>query len=169
MLTTDRKQFDARFLRFYSKLRRIACRRTVANGSDSQIRPTQAVHEVFLRLIRLPIGRWNDTSHFEASAVQALKHVFIDHHRREKNRNRIELSRLPAMVQYLPPSDELDRALRRLRLVNSRHGVVAQMHVVFGLTHHAIAQRLDVSERTVKRDWCVARAWLARELRNVGL
>jgi RNA polymerase sigma factor (TIGR02999 family) len=113
-----------------------------------------------------------DRSHFFAMAAQSMRRVLIDHAR---GRNRLKRGAgevpltLDAIDELLTPQaaeelTALDDALDRLASMNPRAARVVELRFFAGLTLEETAEHLDVSLRTVQRDWLIARAWLRKEV-----
>lgn len=135
-------------------------------GTDSLI------HEAYLRL-RNSGKSWHDRSHFLAVAALQLRHLIVDHARRSHAQKREgEHVRVSLDAEEIPAREPvidvlvLDEALGRLARQETRQHRVAELRLFGGLSVEEIAAVLEVSERTVKEDWRLARAWLARELRS---
>jgi RNA polymerase sigma factor (TIGR02999 family) len=157
----------------YEKLRTLAhgLRRRVAAwravpGTDS------LVHDTYLSLKSAGHESWQDRTHFLAVASLQLRHLLVDHARasqaskRGGDQLRVSLDE-DADVAPKPAMDVLvlDDALQRLARQDARQHRVAELRLFLGLSVAEVAAVLGVSERTVKEDWRLARAWLARELR----
>jgi RNA polymerase sigma-70 factor (ECF subfamily) len=136
-------------------------------GTDS------LVHEAYLRLRKGLNESWHDRTHFLAVAALQLRHLLVDHARaaRAEKRGgehvRVSLD-AEAIAAREPVMDVLvlDEALNRLARQETRQHRVAELRLFGGLSVEEIAAALEVSERTVKEDWRLARAWLSRELRS---
>ena len=155
----------------YGELRALAARYLRDERPGNSLQPTDVVHEAYLRLIEQDRMDWKGTTHFFAMAATQMRRVLVDHARaaaaakRGGRPTRItlteDLARAPERsVEFLA----LDEALTRLALRNERQGRVAEMRLFAGLLVKETAFYLGVSERTVKEDWRVARAWLMKEL-----
>jgi len=162
---------DRLFPVVYGELRRIAGAAMRAERTGHTLQPTALVHEAYMRLVKQRDVRWESRGHFFAIAAQAMRRVLVDHARR-----RAALKR-PATAIPLPfddanePSIEpsfdlvaLDLAMDRLGTKDPRLVKVVELRFFAGLSVEEAAAALSVSERTVKRDWHLARAWLKREL-----
>lgn len=155
----------------YEELRRIAYRMLQGERMDHTLSGTALVHEAFVRLIDQNRVEWQDRAHFFAVAAQACRRILIDHarkHRAKKRgggRVRITIDRLQ-LEQERKSEDLLDlhEALERLEVLNPRLSRVVEFRYFGGLSEAEIAEVLDVSERTVRRDWVKAKGWLHREL-----
>jgi RNA polymerase sigma factor (TIGR02999 family) len=152
----------------YSELHRIAARMLAAERSDHTLQPSALINELYLRLQASKPPEWRDRAHFFAVAANTLRRILIDHARAHRAEQRgggqtavpIELTDVAGNCSY----DDLlivDEALRGLELTDARAARVTELRFFGGLTESEIAEQLDVSEITVKRDWKFARAWLA--------
>jgi RNA polymerase sigma-70 factor, ECF subfamily len=141
--------------------------------SDHTLQPTALVHETYLRLIKMEARDLKDRAHFFATAAVVMRRILIDHARRKAlakkggGLHRVDLedflaSTHPQNAQLLI----LDQALTRLSNAAPRQGRLVEMIYFGGLNTKEVATVLEISERTVRRDWKVARAWLQAELRG---
>jgi len=149
----------------------------LANGYLQQerpghtLQPTALVHEAYLRLVDQDRVDWNGKTHFKAVAAQAMRRALIDHaraRRREKRGGKWRQVTLHDAFQLggAQPLDILAFAetLERMRDLDPRQAEVVELRVFGGLAGEEIARILDVSTRTVERDWKMGQAWLRREL-----
>jgi len=155
----------------YDKLRSLAAKYLRGERPGSTLQPTALVHEAYLRLIDNDRIDWQGKTHFMAIAAVEMRRVLIDHARasaalkRGGPAHRVTLS--DSLVHASDPSIELlalDEVLNRLAVRHPRQGRVAELKIFAGLLSREIALCLGVSDRTVKDDWRVARAWLMKEL-----
>ncbi len=155
----------------YDQLKREAQRRMAGERSDHTLQATALVHEAYLRLLgdeRIP---WQNRGHFFAVAAEAMRRILVDHARkrgrvkRGGDRRRVPLKSVDLAVQQ--NSSEilaLDQALERLQKEDERMHKVVMLRFFAGLSIEDTASAMDVSSRTVKREWSFARAWLYRVL-----
>ena len=157
----------------YPELKRIAQIHMRKERFDHTWQPTALVSEVFLKLARQPGIEWRDRSHFLMAASKAMRFLLIDHartHRAGKNGGKmlkiqvddLDLPHEDRTVEYIV----VDRLLRKMATVDKRMADVVELKVFGGLSFIEIGEVLGVHERTAKRDWQVARAWLFGELRG---
>lgn len=155
----------------YRELRRIAGRYMRTQRDDHTLQPTALVHEAYLRLARARGSGWKSRTQFVAVAASAMRCVLIDSARRRGAAKRDGGARVTLVdgsaIDEPRPLDllALDEALERLAAVDERAARVVELRFFGGLELALVAEVLDVSLPTVKRDWRFARAWLARELR----
>ena len=155
----------------YQELRALAARYLRGERAGVSLQPTDLVHEAYLRLIELERMDWQGRAHFFAMAATQMRRVLVDHARaadaakRGGRPARVTLSDdLATTHQRSVDFLVLDQALTRLGSRNERQGRVAEMRLFAGLEVKEVALYLRVSERTVKEDWRVARAWLLKEI-----
>jgi RNA polymerase sigma factor (TIGR02999 family) len=157
----------------YDELRSLARHYLNAEDSCQTLDPTGLVHEAYLRLVKLDRMVWKDRVHFFAMAATEMRRVLVERARaacatkRGARAMRITFVDGPGIDgrDYLETL-ALDEALEKLAQRSPRQARVAEMHVFAGLRMDEIGAVLSLSERTIKREFSVARAWLARELRK---
>jgi RNA polymerase sigma factor (TIGR02999 family) len=148
-----------------------------AEGPGATLQPTALVHEAWLKLVG-PDGEhlpWNGRAHFFGAAARAMRQILVDHARHVgRIRRGGDLRRQPsdaidaAVDAAADPADldfeALDAALTRLEAHDPRAAKVVELRFFAGLSVADTARALEISERTVAREWNVARAWLARRM-----
>lgn len=162
---------EALFPLVYDELRRIA-RRTLNSARPDQTLTTVAlVHEVYLRLVRQERVTWEGRAHFLGVAALAMRSILIEH-ARARARHKRGGGQLPLSLDAAPEAATvsveeqagallaLDEALDALTQRQPRLGRVVELRFFGGMTHEEIATLLDVTVRTVERDWQRARAYL---------
>ncbi|MBT8398998.1 MAG: sigma-70 family RNA polymerase sigma factor [Rhodothermia bacterium] len=155
----------------YSELKRIAHRQLKRERSGHTLNTTALVHEAYLRLAGADELAWEDQVHFRAIAAQAMRRILVDYARRRNalrrggDQERIDLdaSEIAADGQT-GMMLSLDSALSRLEKGSQRLCRVVEYRFFGGLSEEEIAAALQISIRTVRRDWVRARAWLYKEL-----
>ncbi|MGE0638687.1 MAG: ECF-type sigma factor [Thermoanaerobaculia bacterium] len=158
---------------FYSELKRLAHRSRVRFGRDATLETTALVHEAYLKL-RSAKG-WNDDAHFLRAAALAMRHALVTHAEARLARKR------GAGVAHLAWNEDLDavatedesllalnEALDRLAAQSRRLAAVVECRFFAGYDEAETGRALALSERSVRRDWALARAWLHRELGAAG-
>jgi len=158
----------------YTDLRRVAGAMMRRERPSHTLQTTDLVHEAYLRLVTQREANWQNKGHFLAIASQAMRRILVEHARKRltlKRGGRVEQVPLDEEGMALPISDKqcnevvaLDDALERLEQLEPRQSKIIELRFFGGLTEEEIARVLGVSDRTVKRDWRVARAWLNRAL-----
>ena len=151
----------------YDELKKIASAHLRGERRGQTLEATGLVHEAFLRLVPQTRVDWRDRAHFFGLASTCMRRVLVDRARaRHAAKRDDEGYRLTDGPAAATPEEllDLDRALEKLAGERPRLGRVVEMRYFAGLDLGEIAECLDVSERTLKRDWAFARAWLLREL-----
>jgi RNA polymerase sigma factor (TIGR02999 family) len=159
------------FAAVYAELRELAAVMMGRERGDHTLQATALVHEVYLRLMGREDCSWENRAHFFGAACRAMRQVLVDHARRVGSikrgggKQRIGLTDL-ASPASAPASHVLavDEALTALDQLDARKARLVELRFFGGLNFDEIAEVLDVSVRTVKRDWSFARAWLSRWL-----
>jgi RNA polymerase sigma factor (TIGR02999 family) len=153
----------------YANLRALARHYISAERRDHTLQATALVHEAYLRISQNPGFKWENRAHFFAVASRAMRRVLIDHARTVKavKRGGVKVPLDQALVGAPEQSTDLlalDQVLLRLASLDARQAQIVEMRFFGGVSVSDIASALDISERTVKRDWTMARAWLHGEL-----
>ena len=155
----------------YPHLKKAAIQQMRRERPGHTLQPTALVNEVFLRLAGRTDVTWQNRSHFYALASELMREILVDHARRRNAAKRgggkvvAEIEEWQAQIDEHPEIViEVDRLLTRLNALDERQAQVVQMRFFAGLTEEEIAETLGISERTVKRDWSMARAWMLKEL-----
>jgi RNA polymerase sigma factor (TIGR02999 family) len=158
----------------YSALRAIASRHLSRERRDGTLATTALVHEAYVRLVDQREVDWQNRAHFFAIAARVMRRIVVDEARRRKRVKRgsgvapvqIESAGEVAGAGGLAMADvlALDRALTDLEAMDPQQGRVVELKFFGGLTAEEIAAVMNLSVRTVKREWSVARAWLYRTL-----
>jgi RNA polymerase sigma factor (TIGR02999 family) len=154
---------------FYADLKRLARRERARVRAGATMQTTVLVNETYMKL-RSAKG-WNDDAHFLRAAALAMRHVLVSHaeaRRAAKRGAGAEHLSLTAASDVAQPDESLllavNEALQRLGAQAPRLAQVVECRYFCGLDEAATARALGLSERTVRRDWVLARAWLHREL-----
>jgi RNA polymerase sigma-70 factor, ECF subfamily len=163
---------DELFPQVYEELRVLARRELarVGGGAGLTLSTTALVHESYLKLARS--GRWGGRAQFFATAAKAMRHILVDHHRQRAASKRggdVEKVTLQEadIVPAASPVDfvALDDAMRRLGARDPRLERVVECRFFGGMTVEETGEALQVSTRTVERDWTRAKAYLYSMLR----
>ncbi|MGH7584433.1 MAG: ECF-type sigma factor [Gemmatimonadales bacterium] len=160
----------------YDQLNRIARGRLRRESPGHTLETAALVHEAWLRLIRQHRVVWQDRHHFFAVASEAMRRVLVDYAKRRRADKRggasvhvplNEAEELAAPGMSADPDEAilaLDDALNRLERFSADGARVVQYRFFAGLSNQEVAELLGTSERTVRRSWTAARAWLRRDL-----
>ena len=156
----------------YKELHALASRRMSAERPDHTLQTTALVHEAYLRLVGSQQTSWKGKGQFCLAAAEAMRRILIDHARkrgrvkRGGNRKRIaldidDLARDARHDEIVAVVD----AIQRLEKKDPRMGEIVRLRFFVGLSVAETAAALGRSDRTVRREWALARAWLHRELK----
>jgi RNA polymerase sigma factor (TIGR02999 family) len=166
----DRAALDAAYSSLYPDLKRVARARLRQQGRADSINTTMLVHESFVRLVSTRGLRFEDRRHFFAYAAKTMRNIIIDSarefqaERRGAGAEHLALDDDDAMqVADTTASDELVRvndALHELEAVDPELAELVEMRYFGGYAETEIGELLGVTERTVRRRWDKARAWL---------
>ena len=154
----------------HDELRRIARRSIRGDRANRSIQATLLVNEVFLRLLDVRRVNWQSRAHFLAMSSRLMRRVLVDLARARRADKRgggaILVSFDEEIVGGVQAADvsRLNDALDALAVLDDRKSRVVELRFFGGLTVDEVATALDVSSKTVLRDWEFARAWLQREL-----
>ncbi len=155
----------------YEQLRAMAGSYFRGQPADHTLQPTALVHEAYLKLVHIPDGNWENRVHFCAVAATAMRQILHDRARRRRAAKRGgDAKRVPLDEMEAPSGGQpvdmvaLDDALERLAALDARQARIVELRFFGGLTVEQVAHVLEVSTRTVEKDWRRTRAWLSREL-----
>ncbi|HNQ15198.1 MAG TPA: sigma-70 family RNA polymerase sigma factor [Pyrinomonadaceae bacterium] len=168
----DQSALDELMPIVYGELHRMAKRYMNRQHQGHSFQTTELIHEAYLKLAGQEVKDWKNRSHFFGVAAQAMRHILVDHARAKKSKKRsgsgaVMITFDESAVVSADRSDEivaLDDSLRKLAELDERKSRIVEMKFFGGLTSDEIAEVLDISVITVKRDWGFAKAWLLREL-----
>jgi len=162
----------------YNQLRGQARRYMRNEHSGVTLQTTALVHEVYLRLTNAQHVDWHDRVHFFALSAQLMRRILVDAARaraaskrgggaaRPERGSAVDLDQIPTVDLNASTLCALDDALESLARIDSRRAQVIELRFFGGLSVEETGEVLQVSAQTVMRDWRLARAWLARELRG---
>lgn len=167
----DSAALDLLAERVYHELHVMARRFMQHERQGNTLQATALVHEVYIRLAGVGKLQWRQRAQFFALAAKMMRRILVDAARARRTRKRgsgvIHVSlEEPAVLAAAPDRSliALDDALAAFSEIAPRQTRVVELRYFGGLTEEEIASVLDISPRTVRRDWEFARVWLAREL-----
>jgi RNA polymerase sigma factor (TIGR02999 family) len=167
----------------YQELRLVAHRQLSGEARGHTLSTTAVVHETYLRLSDQSRVQWVDRSQFFAVAARMMRRVLIDYARQHQAERRGGPGRSAVALDVLERADAaaisiperadsllaLDEALESLGRMDARLARVVECRFFAGLSEAETAEALGVSQRTVARDWQMARAWLHEALRDAAV
>ena len=169
----DRGAFDQVVEILYEDLRAIAHRHLRLERDGHTLSTTALVHEAYLELARRTGPSWQGRAQLLALVSKVMRHLLIDYaRRRNRTRRGGHAIRLPIDEDRAGANAEivellaLDEALALLEARDARMARIVECRFFAGMTDGEIAQALEVTARTVQRDWLRAKAWLQRSLES---
>jgi RNA polymerase sigma factor (TIGR02999 family) len=157
----------------YTELRKLAAYKLAREAPGQTLQPTALVHEVWLRLTGKPDATFVNEAHFFAAAAEAMRRILVENARRKRRlkhgggQERVDLTTLD--VAITSDDDNLlavDEALEKLAARDAAAADLIKLRFFAGLSNVDAARLLGVPERTAKRTWAYARAWLYEELKQ---
>lgn len=165
----DRSALDKLFPLVHDELRRIARREMNHERPGHTLQATALVNEAYLKLAGQQQFEWHNRGHFFAVCTQVMRHILIDHARARARDKRggdaIQVSLSGAELMSHVQAEHLvalDEALNFLEHVDPQKGKIVELRYFGGLNVDETAEVLDISPRTVRREWQRSKAWLYR-------
>ncbi|NGP88230.1 ECF-type sigma factor [Fodinibius halophilus] len=169
----ENKSYDELFSLIYGELKRLAYSKLQKERKDITFTETELVHEVYLKMIDQTQIQANDKNHFMAIAARCMRQILIDHARKKKAEkrggNKKDVTYIDELLKQHHKTEELinlDKEINKLAELDQRMADVVVLRFFGQMSVTATAEVLDISERTVKRDWAKARGWLYKELKG---
>lgn len=157
----------------YSELKRIAGKQLSFERPNHTLQATALVNEAYMVLVNQHSVDWQNRLHFFSIASEAMRRILVNHavaRKAQKRGDGATLLSIDEVISFPQKQDVdlimLDEALTRLQEMDEQQAKLVEMKFFGGLTNEEIADFLDVSVSTVKREWASARAWLLAELKN---
>jgi RNA polymerase sigma factor (TIGR02999 family) len=157
----------------YAELHRLASSYMRRERAGHTLQTTALVHEAYLQLVGQEKAHWENRTQFFAVAAQLMRRILVDHarthHAAKRGGNLPRLSLDEAIVMARERGADLlaiDELLQRLAAIDPQQARIVELRFFAGLSVEETAHALSISDRTVKRDWAMAKAWLQRELQR---
>jgi RNA polymerase sigma factor (TIGR02999 family) len=153
----------------YEELRRLAAVRMARQSPGQTLQATALVHEAWLKLAGNQSHHWNGSKHFYFTAAEAMRQILIDRARKKQRvrhggrLERVDPDEIDIVAPILADADillALDEALDELEKLDSLKARIVKLKFFIGFAEKEIADQLGVTDRTVKRHWAYAKAWL---------
>jgi RNA polymerase sigma factor (TIGR02999 family) len=155
----------------FRELRRVAQGHLRRERPNHTLQATALVNEVWIRLAGHTAIVWENRAHFFSVSSRLMREILVDYARRRNAGKRGGPQQQITLQDHLAAQQDhsievlaLDQALERLQKFDARAARIVEMHFFAGLSFEEMGLVLDVSARTVRRDWRMARAWLRGEL-----
>jgi RNA polymerase sigma factor (TIGR02999 family) len=160
----------------YDELRRLAAHYLRRERSDHTLQATALVHEAYLHLVDQRQVDWKNRNHFFGVAAHLMRRVLLMHAREHRAAKRgggsaRHISLEDTAIVSPAHSDDfvvLDELLNRLAALDPQQERIVELRFFGGLSVEETADLMGISTATVKRDWAMAKAWLAREMGLLG-
>lgn len=166
--------FNKLFPLVYDRLREMAYSQMKEQSPGHTFSKTDLVHEAYLKLVSQEEMDWKDRTHFYAVAARAMRHILIDHARKKnaekRGGNKKEITYIDEIISTEQMADEelirIDEALAELEKFDERLARIVEYRYFGDMKIKDIAKVLNLSARTIKRDWATARGWLYQRLKK---
>jgi RNA polymerase sigma factor (TIGR02999 family) len=158
----------------YEELRKLAAMKMAREQPGQTLQPTALVHEAYLRLLGQEQQQWQNSRHFFSAAAEAMRRILVERARQKARQKyggdwqRVDLDEINVATEsnaetLLFVSD----ALEKLAVKDPVCAELIKLRFFAGIPNHQAAEMLGLSERTAKRNWAYARAWLAKEIEQI--
>ncbi|MFL6353212.1 MAG: ECF-type sigma factor [Bryobacteraceae bacterium] len=169
VLKAERPAVDAALPALYQELRRLAREYLSRERPEHTLQPTALVHEAYLRLIQQHKVDWSCRAQVLGIAARMMRRILVNYaiarSAEKRGAGLLVTAEAPEAGEMRPLElEELDLALNRLEQIDPRQARIVELRFFSGLSVEETASAIDVSPKTVKREWRTARLWLAREL-----
>lgn len=167
----ESRSLEAMLPQLYDELRELAGNYLRRERPDHTLQPTALVHEVYLRLLGDQPIDWKNRAHFLGISARIMRRILSDSAVARRAQKRGGGATVVTLDEALDFSAEcalslqgVDEALRQLEALDPRQGKIVELRFFGGLTIEEVAEVLQISVATVKREWATAKLWLQREL-----
>ncbi|MFP4229317.1 MAG: sigma-70 family RNA polymerase sigma factor [Salinivenus sp.] len=167
----DESVVDVLFDHVYDELYNLAHQQLARLRPGQTLNTTALVHEAYLKLVNQSKSDWESRAHFFSVAAKAMRHIIINYARKQSAEKRGgDVRHVSFDERLMAPQDSaetlitVDRVLDQLEEKDERMARVVELQFFGGMTQKETATVLDVSTRTVRRDWRSAKAWLSKAL-----
>jgi RNA polymerase sigma factor (TIGR02999 family) len=158
----------------YDELRRKAAHYMAGERRNHTLQATALVNEAYLKLVGGQAVAFQSKAHFYNAAAEAMRRILVDHSRtrgadkRGGGRERVDLDQVDVAADADEGTDyeSLDKALTKLQALDERRYRVVMLRYFAGLTEQQIAENLNVTTKTVQRDWGAAKLYLLGQIQG---
>jgi len=154
----------------YAELHRLAGRYMWREGRGHTLQTSALINEAYLRLVDQKKMQWQNRAHFFGVAARLMRQILVDHARSRSRAKRgggaqmVSLAEQSVIAKEIEDVIALDDALKNLSEMDPRKSQIVEMKFFGGLTTEEVAEVLNVTTRTVEREWRKAKAWLNRAI-----
>lgn len=169
----DKESLDTLLPLIYDELRRVAANQLRAERENHTLQATALVHEAYLRLLEQREVDWQNRAHFFSIAAEMMRRILVNYaiQRNAKKRgDGITRISLDDAISFSSGDEgdldlvSLDAALKSLAEFDETQARIVELRFFGGLTVEEVAEVMNISESTVKREWKMAKAWLKTQL-----
>lgn len=171
----NKEALDTLYPILYNQLRNIAQQHLALEGAGHTLRKTSLVHELYLKLIHQSDVEWQDRVHFYKIASRCMRQVLVDYARKKTadkrgGKNRVVTFDEDRVVldEHAEDLVEINSLIEKLARIDERRSKVVEMRFFGGMSISEISAVLNVTARTIDRDWAKAKLWMYNELRNTN-
>jgi RNA polymerase sigma factor (TIGR02999 family) len=157
----------------YTELHHLASFYLRRERPNHTLQTTALVHEAYLRMVDQRTALWKGKEHFLAVASQAMRRILVDYarrHRAAKRGGALPKASLEQVAAFSEQQSEnvllFDELLTRLAAIDPQEARIVELRFFGGLSVEETAEGMGVSQTTVKREWGIAKRWLAREMQR---
>jgi len=158
----------------YEELRRLAASKMAMEVPGHTLQATALVHEAWLRLAGQRNQNYPNRHCFFGAAAEVMRRILVDRARRRRavrhggDQERVQLDAIDIPQGNDEQVQAVNEVLDQLAKLDSEKAEIVKLHFFVGLSFEEIATLLDVNERTVRRHWTFAKAWMCKELGSAG-
>lgn len=167
----ETRSLEAMLPQLYDELRQLAANYLRRERPNHTLQPTALVHEVYLKLLGDRPIDWKDRAHFLGISARIMRRILADSaiaRGAQKRGGGVPLVALDEALNFSQectvPIAGVDEALRSLEEIDPRQGKIVELRFFGGMTIEEIAEVLQISAATVKREWATAKLWLQHQL-----
>ena len=158
----------------YEELRKLAAMKMAKEQPGQTLQPTALVHEAYLRLLGQEQQQWQNSRHFFSAAAEAMRRILVERARHKARQRhggglvRLDIERIDVASEEEEETVVfVHEALEKLAAKDPVCAQLIALRFFAGIPNHEAARLLGLSERTAKRNWAYARAWLAKEIERL--
>jgi len=156
----------------YQELRRLAAHFLKEERPGHTLQPTALVHEAYMKLAGQTRAEWQNRAQFMAVAAQVMRRILVDYARQRVASKRgggeapldVTVLEIAGGIEQSEEMLAVDTAVERLNQIDPQQARVVEMRYFGGMSVEETAEAMDISPRTVKREWAMAKAWLRVEI-----
>ncbi|MCC5940590.1 MAG: sigma-70 family RNA polymerase sigma factor [Balneolaceae bacterium] len=168
----DKAALDSLYPHVYGQLKEIARKHLAYERNAHTLQKTALVHELYIKMLGQSEVEWQNRAHFYSIASRCMRQILVDYARKKvalrrggKNRPITLDEEKLNLEEHAEEIIEMSDLIEKLSEIDSRRGQVVEMRFFGGMSIPEISEVLQVTTRTVDRDWAKAKLWLYNELK----